>query len=309
MSGQIFCGRCGAPNDSEIRFCTTCGTRFDTIIPPSPIPPSGDAVPMDPAVKTPPPSAPHTLADLIRFVVTTTIRNIRGTVKMVIKGMIIAFAIVFLINILLQVTDLGQSDIAQSVLTGSGLNSSPDTQLFWFLFMAILAFFWSQLMFRGVRSTFGKLATIPRWIGNSLKTTGITAFPLFMAGIAAALIVRLYWLTPLTSIQFLVLMGGILYSQQESIAVLALSLGYSDITRILTRSGPDIPPLAFPVMGVAGAAFGFLLVLFFADTVPIIVAAIILLIVSSFIIRYRKRSGSAGLKTFAVLIDCRRRWP
>ena len=98
--------------------------------------------------------------------------------------------------------------------------------------MAILAFFWSQLMFLGVRSTFGKCATIPHWIGNSLKTTGATAIPLVMAGIAAALIVRLYWLTPLTSIQFLVLMAGILYSQQESIAVLALCLGY----RILPAS-------------------------------------------------------------------------
>jgi len=304
-----FCGTCGAPNVPETRFCTTCGAQFATILFPPPAPHSGETVADAPAVKPPPLPAPKTFADLIRFVVTTTIRNIRGTAKRFIRGMIIAFALVFLLNILLQITDLRQTDIADSLLTVSGLNSSPDTQTAWFLLMALLAFFWSQLVYHGFGRTLGKLASTPRWIGTSLKTAGTTAFPLFMAGVAVALIVQLYLFTSMTSIQFIVLMAAILYSQQESITVIALCLGYSDITRIIKRSDPDIPPLAFPVTGVLGAVCGFILVLLTADTVPIIVAAVILLVVSSFIIRYRKRGISAGLKTIAVLIDCGRKDP
>jgi hypothetical protein len=220
------------------------------------------------------------------------LKNIRRMIRNLIKGMIIAFAFVLLLNTVLQVTSLSQSDVAKSVIAAAGLSSRPDALLFWFLFTAILAFFWAQLSGRGVRSTLGKLASMPRWIGNSVKTTGMTAFPLVMAGVAAALIARLFLLTSVTGIQFLVLMFGILFSQAESLTVLALRLGYSDLNRLVRKSGPVIPAPGFPVMGVFGAFCGFLGVLFVADSVPVIAIVVVLMIAGSLVIWYRRRNAA-----------------
>jgi hypothetical protein len=226
------------------------------------------------------------------MVLTGMLKNIRGTIRATIRGMIIAFALVLLLNTFLQVTSLRQSDIAKAVIAAAGLSSSPDALLFWFLFTAILAFFWAQITSRGLRKTLGRLATLPRWIGTSVKTTGSTAFPLVMTGVAAALLLRLFLLSGVTGIQFLILMFGILFSQQESLAILALSLGYSDLNRLARKCGPDIPPPGFPVMGVAGAFFGFLGILVIPVSLPVAAGAVVLVVAGSLVVWYRRRKAA-----------------
>lgn len=294
--GQKFCTSCGAPNIQDQWFCTRCGAGFGTgqpmVTAEFPVTDSG-LPPADDSIKNP--EIPRTLPALLHLILTRMVHNIRGMVKVLIVGMIFAFAIVLLINTFLQATSLSQNEIVKFIIAAAGFSSSPDALFFWFLFTAILAFFWSQLVSRGVRSTLGKLATLPRWILTSVKTTGSTAFPLVMAGIAVALLVRLFLLTTVTGIQFLILMFGILYSQQESLAVLAMSLGYSDLNRLIRKSEPVIPAPGFPVMGVVGAFCGFLIALFIADSLFIIAGVVILMVIGTVAVWYRRRRAAPAI--------------
>lgn len=209
-----------------------------------------------------------------------------------IKGMIMAvavsFAIVLLLHAILLMMNPGGSDLAATVLAPAGLQSSANALLFWFLLTAILAFAWGQVQARGLVKAIGKLGTLPAWIGGAARTTGISAVPLVMGGMAVALVLRLYLLSVLTGLQFLILLTGILYSQQESIAVLALSLGYSDLHRMV-RGGPAIPAPGLPVMGVLGACAGFVLVLFVEDSLLLAGAAVVLMIAGAMVVLLRKR--------------------
>lgn len=237
------------------------------------------------------------------MVVTGMITNIRGMVRDIIKGMIISFAAVLVLQTLMLAMNMNTSALINSVLATSGLQSSSNALLFWFLFTAIIAFFYSQALNHGIRTTLKKFTTLPGWIGTSVKTTGITAFPLVMAGIAIALIARLYLLTALTGIQFLVLMIGILYSQQESLAILAMRLVYSDLHRAVKKTGPALPAPGFAVMGVVGAFAGFLIVLFIANSPEIIAFAVILVIAGSAAIWYRRKKAlPAGRTLITTLI-------
>jgi uncharacterized membrane protein len=102
-----------------------------------------------------------------------------------------------------------------------------------------------------------------------------------MAGVAIAAAIRLLFLTPVASIPFFIIMLGILFSQHESIAVLAMRLGFSDLHNIVRKSGPAVPSEAFPVAGILGASAGFLLVIFFADTLLALEIAVGLLVIGS----------------------------
>lgn len=238
------------------------------------------------------------------------ISNIRGMVRDVIKGMIISFGAVLVLQTLMLAMNLNSNKLINPVLAVAGLQSSSNALLFWFLLSAIITFFYSQALNRGIRTVLGKFTTLPGWIGKSAKTTGITAFPLVMAGIAIALIARLYLLTALTGIQFLVLMIGILYSQQESLSILAMQLVYSDLNRVVKKTGPALPAPGYAVMGVTGAFAGFLIVLFIADSLAIIAIAAILAIAGFAAIWYRKKKGLLpGRNLVTVLIICTGRLP
>jgi hypothetical protein len=248
--------------------------------------------------------SPTTLPALLAMVVTGITTNIRGMAKGVIKAMIISFAAVLVLQTLLLATNLDTGDLVNSVLAVAGLQSSPNALLFWFLFTAIIAFFYSQATSRGLRSTVSRFTTLPDWIGTAARTTGSIGFPLLMAGVAIALIVRFYLLTALTGIQFLILLFGILYSQQESIAVLAMRLLYSDLNRVVKKTGPALPSPAVPVIGIAGAFIGFVIVLFISDIPLLIAAAVILMIAGTAAIWYqRKKAHPAGLTALVVLVS------
>jgi hypothetical protein len=123
-----------------------------------------------------------------------------------------------------------------------------------------------------------------------------------MGGAAVALLVRMFFLNTLTSIQFLVIMVGILFSQQESLGILAVRLGYSDLVRTIRKTGPQIPAPAFPAMGFVGATVGFLLVLFFADIFLVFVAVTIIAIVGLFYFMFQKRRSVPAKAGLTLLV-------
>lgn len=230
------------------------------------------------------PEGPQTLPALIRQFITGIIKNLPKMARGMIIGAVVSFILVTLLHavlLLLYPDGAGGTDFPGAILATAGLQSSPVALLFWALLAAIFAFFFEQVRSRGIRPTGQKLASAPGWIAWSLKNAGISAFPLAMAGVAIAATVRLLILTPVASIPFFLLMLGILFSQHESIAVLALRLGFSDLHNIFRKSGPAIPSEAFPVSGVIGAAAGFLLVIFFADTLLTLGIAVGLLVIGS----------------------------
>lgn len=293
---EKFCTACGAQNPRDRIYCTNCGARFGAGHPLSPQTAPAPVSPPSPAIvplkKITPPVTLHALLQLIAL---SMRQNIRSMAKSLIKTMIIAFALVLLLHTFLQVTRLTQEELVQMIIAASGLGSHPNAMLFWFLFTAILAFFWSQVTGRGIRGMLSHGKTVPRWIYASAMTTGSAAFPLIMAGIAAALVVRLLLLTVMTDIQFLILMFSIIFSQQESLFILAMSLGWSDLRRMVKKTGPVIPAPGFPVMAVLGAFCGFILALFTADSLPLIAVIAILIVAVSAGIWYRKRIAAPSM--------------
>ena len=307
LTSTKFCTSCGASNNAVNLVCTQCGTRF----------PTGDkaafgtAAPRTP--RTPRPhvketkkmsESPQSLPALIRQFITGLVKNLPKMVKDMIIAAVISFILVTLLHAVLLVLfpdGAGGADFPGAVLVTAGLQSSPMALLFWFMFAAIFAFFFAQVRSRGIRPTGQKLASTPGWVAWSLKNAGINAFPLAMAGVAIAAAIRLIVLTPVASIPFFVMMLGILFSQHESIAVLALRLGYSDLHRVVRKSGPSVPSEAFPVAGIIGAAAGFLLVIFFADTLLALEIAVGFLVIGSILaLVLRKRADPRAASALLV---------
>ena len=301
LTSKKFCTNCGASNNAANRVCTQCGLRFPAGNPAA----AGTAPPRPPAHATRKiPEGPQTLPALIRQFIAGLIKNLPKMIKDMIIGAVISFILVTLLHsilVLLYPDGAGGTDFPGAVLATAGLQSSAMALLFWFLFAAIFAFFFAQVRSRGIHPTGQKLASTPGWIAWSLKNAGISAFPLAMAGVAIAAAIRLLVLTPVASIPFFVLMLGILFSQHESIAVLAMRLGFSDLHTIVRKSGPAVPSEAFPVSGILGAAAGFLLVIFFADTLLALEIAVGLLVIGSILtLVLRKRANPHVVNTLLV---------
>jgi hypothetical protein len=284
MADKRFCTKCGAANVSSIRVCARCGSRFETGAPPS----ARSRMPGTPRQPvrsgTGQLRGPETLPALIRQFITGFIRNLPNMIKGLIIAAVVSFVAVTLLHAVLMLLfpdGAPGTDIPGSILAVAGLQSSPTALIFWFLFAAIFAFIYAQVKSQGAKATGKKFAAMPAWIAGSVKTAGIAAFPLFMAGIAVAVLIRMFFLTAMTSIQFFILMAGVVFSQRESLAILAMRLGWSDINRVFKKTGPSIPAEAFPVTGVLGAAVGFLFIIFFADTVLAVEVAVGLLVVGS----------------------------
>lgn len=291
MADSKFCTVCGAKNPQGLLFCTSCGSRFGTGLPP-PAVPAAEPVQAPPPVNALPP--PVTLSGLLQVILENTARNFPAMVRGLVKGMVIAFALVLFLNAFLQVTSLSGDDIPKMIIAASGLGSSPHALLFWTLFSAILAFFWSQLTGLGIRGLLGRCRTLPGWFGSSAATAGVAALPLVMAGAGAALLVRFFLLTTATDILLFIVMTGILFSQQHSLSILAMSLGWSDLRRVIKRTGPSIPAPGFAVVCVTGAFLGFLAGLFVPDTLLLISAVAVLFLVGLAVTWYRRRPASAG---------------
>jgi len=292
LTSKKFCTNCGASNNAVNHVCTQCGFRFPAGNPAA----ASTAAPRPPAHATRKiPEGPQTLPALIRQFLTGLIKNLPKMVKGMIIAAVVSFILVTLLHavlLLLFPDGAGGADFPGAVLATAGLRSSPMALLFWFLFAAIFAFFFAQVRSRGIRPTGQKLASTPGWITWSLKNAGIGSFPLAMAGVAIAAAIRLLVLTPVASIPFFVMMLGILFSQHESIAVLAMRLGYSDLHRVVRKSGSAVPSEAFPVAGILGAAAGFLLVIFFTDTLLALEIAVGLLVIGSVLaLVLRKRAN------------------
>jgi hypothetical protein len=88
-------------------------------------------------------------------------------------------------------------------------------------------------------------------------------------------------------------MFGIIFSQQHSLSILAMSLGWSDLRRVFTRTGPSVPAPGFAVVCVTGAFIGFLAGLFVSDFLFIIALVGVLFVAGLAVTLYRRRPGSA----------------
>jgi len=89
-------------------------------------------------------------------------------------------------------------------------------------------------------------------------------------------------------------MFGIIFSQQHSLSILAMSLGWSDLRRVFTRTGPSVPAPGFAVVCVTGAFIGFLAGLFVADSLLLIALVAVLFIAGLGIAWFRRRPAPAA---------------
>ncbi len=306
-----FCTSCGTLLSPDAQQCPKCGLSFGSEGPP---PSTGKTSHLAAG-----PQGPQTLPAFLTAILTGMVKNIKGMLKGMIIGIIVSFLLVLCLHTALLIlnpsggSSQGSADVLNMILVRAGQSSTPTILLFWLLLMGIVAFFYSQIRSKGIRATGHKLVSTPAWIWKAIRTTGITAIPLVMGGIAAALIVRMLFLTPLTSVEFLIMMFGILYSQQESMSIIALRLGYSDIYRALRKSGPAIPDAGFPAMSICGVAAGFVIGFFTADNLMLlIIVTLVLTIVGAGFALFRKRGSRphiAGVTLLSFMKDTKGREP
>jgi hypothetical protein len=312
MADKRFCTSCGSPNKPSDKVCTQCGFRFGAGKYAGNNQKPGNNQPLPGKKPSGATKGPETLPALIGAFITGFIKNLPGMIKGMIIAAVISFVAITLLHALLMVLfpdGAPGTDIPGSILAVAGLQSSPTALLFWFLFAAIFAFIYSQVKVMGARKTWKKIASTPGWIAWSAKTAGISAFPLVMAGVSVALVARMFFLSVMTSIEFFVLMIGILFSQRESIAVLAMRLGYSDLHRVVKKTGTALPSESLPVSGIVGAAVGFLAVVFIVDTLFAVEIAVGLLVVASVVVMVLRKRAEPRAVNAPVAAGKGRRMP
>jgi len=182
----------------------------------------------------------------------------------------------------------------------------PNVLVFWFL--ANYLFWWIIGTFKekGIIGGFKQFATTPIFIAKSLKESGFGAFPMIMGGLGFALILRLWILGTMTTLQMLLLTIATLVSQSDSITLIGMQLFFNDVKKIVNR-GKNYQP---PEMGLAatmifGAVIGFAYLAYFpynAQMVQILAGLMILGLIGMFV--QGRKKGKADKIAMALMLLC-----
>jgi len=131
--------------------------------------------------------------------------------------------------------------ILDSILVLANVNPTPpNVLLFWFLLNYL--FWWVIGTFKehGILGGVKQFATTPIFVVNSLRESGFGAFPMIMGGLGFALILRLWILGTMTTLQMLLMSIGVLVSQADSIALIGMQLFFNDVKGLVNR-GKEYP--------------------------------------------------------------------
>lgn len=177
-----------------------------------------------------------------------------------------------------------------------------------FYFMITYLFWWVIGMFRsrGIGPTLKMIVTSPIWMVKSLTSIGFAVLPMLMGGLAVSFVLGLTVLTGPTSITMFLMMITVLVSQDESLIIMGLQLGFKDASGLVNRNQqPKLPSAHVPSAAVVGASIGFGYMAFF-NTNPMVIGGIAALSIAGLVymfIRSRKGPQAAVLCTLLVLIS------
>ncbi len=197
--------------------------------------------------------------------------------------------------------------LLDSILVLGDIRPTPaNVLLFWFL--ANYLFWWIIGTFkeRGLVGGIKQFATTPIFVATSLKESGLGAFPMLMGGLGFALILRLWILGTMTTLQMLLMTIGVLVSQTDSITLIGLQLFFNDVKGLVNR-GKDYaaPVFGLPATLILGSVIGFAYLVYFpynAQMVQILAGLMILGLVGMFV--QGRRKGKADKIAMALMLLC-----
>jgi len=197
--------------------------------------------------------------------------------------------------------------ILDSILVLANVNPTPpNVLLFWFLLNYL--FWWVIGTFKehGILGGVKQFATTPIFVVNSLRESGFGAFPMIMGGLGFALILRLWILGTMTTLQMLLMSIGVLVSQADSIALIGMQLFFNDVKGLVNRGKEYEPPtLSLPTTLILGAVIGFAYLVYFpynAQMVQILAGLMILGLIGMFV--QGRKKGKADQIAMALMLLC-----
>jgi hypothetical protein len=193
--------------------------------------------------------------------------------------------------------------ILDSILVLANVNPTPpNVLLFWFLLNFL--FWWVVGVFRekGILGGVKQFATTPIFVAKSLREAGLGAFPMLMAGLAFAFLMRLAILGTMTTLQMFLISIGVLVSQADSIVLIGLQLGFKDVKGLVSRGQQvQAPSTALPATMVLGAVLGFAYLVYFPFN-PVMVQALVVLMILGLLVLFMRGRRSSGLNRLAMVL-------
>jgi len=191
-----------------------------------------------------------------------------------------------------------------SVIFSDGQRGSPFVMMFYFVVTYLFWWFVGVVKQRGIGGALKQLVTTPGWIGSNLKKAGASAFPVIIGGLAVSFILGLTVIKPGASLSLMLMMFGVLASQEESLMVHGLYLGFNDISNIFNKGSEDGTDVSLPVMSLFGAFVGFAW-MSFLTTNPLYIGGLLAITVVGlgvmFVRGRRSRTLNSVLLLFFVL--------
>lgn len=182
--------------------------------------------------------------------------------------------------------------------------NSPKVMLFYF--MASYLFWWliGMIRSRGIARTVTLIVTTPIWIAKSMAGAGFGAVPMILGGLAVSFLVSISALTGPSAVTMFLGMITVLVSQEESLMVIGLQLGFKDVKGLLNRGQQaPIPSPAQPVTAILGACLGFGYMTFFDTSATIILAFSVVTIAALVYMFIRDRNNNtAAMMTVLLLV-------
>ena len=254
---------------------------------------------------------PQSLVQFITMIIKAYITGIPSIIKGMIVSVIISAIITNGIHFYLMgwVNDgwnYGNVPALDGLIFMSGQETSPRIMLFYF--MITYLFWWVIGMFRsrGIGKTVSLIATTPIWIVKSLTSIGFAVLPMIMGGIAVSFVLGLTVLTNVTALTMFLMTITVLISQEESLMVMGLQLGFKDVSGLVNRGQPaQLPPAMMPAAAIIGAGIGFGYMSFF-NTNPTVIGAIALISIAGLVymfIRNRRGQTAAVYITLFFLVS------
>ncbi len=196
--------------------------------------------------------------------------------------------------------------LLDSILVLANVNPTPpNVLLFWFL--ANYLFWWIIGTFKeyGIVGGVKQFVTTPMFAVNSLKESGLGAFPMMMGGLGFAFLMRLGILGTMTTLQMFLMMIGVLVSQKDSIALIGMNLFFTDVRRMLNR-GKEIDSTGFglPSSLVIGSVIGFAYLVFFPYNVLMVQVLLVLMVVGLIGLFVQGRKKPSDKIAMALLLLC-----
>ncbi len=250
---------------------------------------------------------PQSLLELIFTIAKSYVLGIPSIIKSMIISTILSVIIANAVHFYLigWVNDGWNSSgdpVLDAMMFTMGQAYNPKIMLFYF--MGSYLFWWlvGMLRSRGVVRTITLIATTPIWIAKSLGQAKFAAIPMILGGLAVSFLVSISVLTGPTSIALFLSMITILISQEESLIVMALQLGFKDVKGLLNREQQiPIPSPAQPVTAILGACLGFGYMTFY-DTSAMVIGAFSVITIAALIFMYIRDRNNNTAAIMAVLL-------